>query len=183
MLLADAAPRVRELRLVDGMDHYWREVSLGAVDLTGGIVVGWYDLAQPHAYYNTGASTDLEHLRADCVAAATANGVDVSPFYGTGIVVNGSLSASFGRIGVTWIPDTGDGDFGNRARVTQHEMGHGWGLPHSTCADDGYYSSRWDVMSLGFSLERVERGGRGDLEDAVHVVGRTDRNRCGIGNQ
>src|SRR6202008_3844901 len=67
-------------------------------------------------------------------------------------VVNGSLPGSFGRIGVTWIADTGHGDFGNRARVTQHEMGHAWGLPHSNCADNAYfYTSQWDVMSLGIT--------------------------------
>ena len=37
-----------------GLDHYWREVSYGAISLTGSIVTGWHDLPYPQSDYLTG---------------------------------------------------------------------------------------------------------------------------------
>ena len=34
-----------------GMDHYWRETSYGNIDLSGSVVVGWYNLPRERAYY------------------------------------------------------------------------------------------------------------------------------------
>ena len=32
-----------------GLDHYWREVSYDMINLTGSVVVGWYNLPQPRS--------------------------------------------------------------------------------------------------------------------------------------
>jgi hypothetical protein len=44
---------------------------------------------------------------------------------------------------VTWEPPWGYGNQG----VMAHEMGHGWGWPHSSGAYGATYDSNWDVMS------------------------------------
>lgn len=42
-----------------GLDHYWREASFGAINLTGSVVVGWYTLPHPRSYYVSGNPVQL----------------------------------------------------------------------------------------------------------------------------
>ena len=54
--------------------------------------------------------------------------------------------------GTTWIGATPDGDPETIQKITAHEMGHTFGLMHSSGSvetPDGPYDSRWDVMSRG----------------------------------
>ena len=34
-----------------GLGHYWNEVSYGNINLTGSVVVGWYNLPHPKSSY------------------------------------------------------------------------------------------------------------------------------------
>lgn len=144
-----------------GMEHYWQELSYGQINLTGSLVVGWYNLPQPRSYYvydkNGDGVPDLDHGRAarDCAVAADAD-VYFPGMIGINLVFNQNLdccawggSWTFTLDGqtksynVTWLPPWGYENQG----VIGHEMGHGFGLPHSSGPYGDTYDSRWDVMS------------------------------------
>lgn len=57
------------------LDHYWRQVSYGKVNVTGSNAYGWFTLPQNRSYYVTSSGVDLGKLFNDCTAAANA-GVD-----------------------------------------------------------------------------------------------------------
>ncbi len=57
-----------------GLDHYWRELSYGNINIAGSIVLGWYDLPQPLSDYQQGyLNNGLNRLFEDCAAAADAD--------------------------------------------------------------------------------------------------------------
>jgi len=144
-----------------GMDHYWRELSFDQVNLTGSLVVGWYNLPLPRSSYvydmNGDGSVDLDHgkIASDCTAAADGD-VYFPGFIGINLVFNQNLdccawggSSTFALDGqtktynITWLPPWGYNNHG----IIGHEMGHGFGLPHSSGPYSATYDSRWDVMS------------------------------------
>jgi M6 family metalloprotease-like protein len=149
-----------------GLDHYWRDQSYNQINLTGTRTVGWYTLPQPRSYYvydlNGDGREDLDLTRAadDAVAAANAD-VYFPDYVGINVMFNKDLDGyawGGGRYltvdGVsrvynfTWLPTWG---YQNQ-NILAHEMGHGYGLPHSSgprnCAPFNYcYDSNWDVMS------------------------------------
>lgn len=136
-----------------GLDHYWREVSYDQANVAGSQAVGWYDLPEDHSAYVDGDNADLEKLKNDCAAAADAD-IHFPDYVGINLQFNqplGSFSwgggASLNIDGenrfyrMTWLADWAD-------HVTYaHEMGHGFGLPHSSGPYGAVYDSNWDVMS------------------------------------
>lgn len=151
---------------VGQLGHYWREVSYNKINLTGSSAYGWFDLSQPRSYYITQENgkdkADLRKLFADCGAAADPT-VDFASVQGVNMMFNGDLDGYAwgggscapleGRASlctrVTWNPPW---SFSNLAPLA-HEMGHGYGLPHSdnSDGDDDTYDNPWDVMSDGWS--------------------------------
>lgn len=141
-----------------GLDHYWREVSFDTVNILGSDAVGWFTLPHAEAYYNptgTNGGTDLSLLREDCLAAADAV-VDYTQFEGINMMFNTNIDgyAWGGRAyltldgesrlwRVTWEPPWGYSSI----TVIAHEMGHGFGLPHSSGTYGATYDNVWDVMS------------------------------------
>src|SRR6266849_5746014 len=140
-----------------GLDHYWRQVSYGNVNLTGSVVVGWYTLPQPRSYYVYGSPLQLDFQRAasDCTGVADAD-VYFPGFVGINLAFNDNLdccawggSWTLTRDGqsrayrMTWLPPWG---YENQGPVA-HEMGHGFGRPHSSGPYSATYDSAWDVMS------------------------------------
>lgn len=108
-----------------GLDHYWREVSYDNINITGSVVVGWYNLPQPRSYYvydqNGDGQVDLDFFRArnDCTAVADAE-VFFPGFVGINLMFNQNLdccawggSTTLTRDGqtkvyrITWIPPGG----------------------------------------------------------------------------
>ena len=138
-----------------GMIDYWRESSFGQLDLVRGDVVGWYDLPQPRSAYMNGDVPDVNRLKGDCATAADDD-VDFPAYFGVNFQFNESLGCcSFGGRGqlildgqtkaysMTWLPNWSD------QRLYAHEMGHGFGLRHSSGPYGNTYDSNWDVMSRG----------------------------------
>lgn len=144
-----------------GLDHYWREVSYNTVNVVGSGAVGWYTLPKPRSYYvydiDGDDSLDLNHERAsnDCTAVAD-NDVYFPDYVGINLMFNDDLDGfawgggdyltldGASRIWrVTWEPPWGYGHIG----VIYHEMGHGFGLPHSSGDYGKTYDNVWDVMS------------------------------------
>jgi hypothetical protein len=144
------------------LGHYWNEVSYGKINLAGSTAHGWFTLPHPRSHYITTVDgeddADLDQLFEDCVAAADPT-VDFAGVQGINMMFNGDLDGSAWGGGAcgpvegvanacirsTWNPPWA---FNNLAPLA-HEMGHGYGLPHSdnSDGDDDTYDNPWDVMS------------------------------------
>ncbi len=152
-----------------GLGHYWKEVSYGNIpDLSGSVVVGWYNLPQPRSYYvyinDRGAEAPKgDRAVKDCTAVADAE-VFFPDFDGINLIFNHSdmnhavsqggserltLDGQTQFYGVTWIHPAHAK--AHPHSVLAHEIGHTFGLPHSSGPYDETYDSRWDVMSGGGS--------------------------------
>ncbi len=145
-----------------GMDHYWREQSYGQITLQGSAPTDrWYTLPRPRSYYvydqNGDGAADMDRVRAteDCTGVAD-QAINFSAFVGLNMMFNTDLDGfSWGGYrtltldGVrrtwylTWEAPWGYTNLG----VLAHEMGHGFGLPHSSGMYGKTYDNRWDVMS------------------------------------
>ncbi len=168
------------------LDHYWREQSYDTINVVGSLAVDWVSLPQARSFYIPGSSADLTALFNDCTAAANAAGVDFSNggtggYEGINMMFNDVLDCCAWGGGrwatldgvtklwrTTWEPPWGYADEG----VIAHEMGHGFGLPHSTnWDDDGWpYDSPWDVMSAatGYAVSDPVYGRLGKHTIAYH---------------
>ena len=139
------------------VNDYWKEVSAGQIDLTGGAVFGWYDLPQPRSYYVNDATggANPSRLAADCAAAADAD-VNFPDFDGVAFQFNRDIGCCSYAGGISlnrdgqeksyhgiWMADWATPGIGNYA----HEIGHTFGLDHSTGPYGAIYDSQWDVMS------------------------------------
>ncbi|MGB7341795.1 MAG: hypothetical protein WBC91_23055 [Phototrophicaceae bacterium] len=148
-----------------GMDDYWRETSAQVVDIEGSGAFGWYDLPRSKSEYlrmaAANTSTALRTLMTDCTnAARQQDNVDFTQYGGINMMLNDTFGccAWGGRMALnidgqnlsfrtTWLPPWAF----NSLHVIAHEMGHGWGLPHSSGPYGKVYDSAWDVMSGGNS--------------------------------
>lgn len=141
-----------------GLDHYWQEVSYNAIDIQGSEVVGWYTLPQDRDYYiNDDNNPDFSRTVEDATAVADAD-VYFPDYEGINIFFSDSFARGWGgsstvtRDGVTkvysttWLPSWTHDDH----PYVVHEMGHGFGLPHSSGPYDTPYDSNWDPMSNSF---------------------------------
>ena len=150
---------------VGQLGHYWREVSYNKINLTGSTAHGWYTLPSPRSTYVTKVDgkdkADLNKLFTDCASVAPES-LDLNAPVGINLMCNGDLDGyAWGGQScatvrgtrlckrVTWNPPW---SFGNLAPLA-HEMGHGYGLPHSdnSDGDDDTYDNPWDVMSDSWS--------------------------------
>ncbi|MBK9549181.1 MAG: hypothetical protein IPO52_08820 [Gemmatimonadetes bacterium] len=144
------------------LDHYYRELSAGQMNLGGSQAVGWFTLPQPRAAYLPGGQLAFSALAADCTAAADAS-VNFANFSGILIQVNADLdgyawggSSFLSLDGVsrswpmTWMPLWATQSSMHGAYA--HEVGHSLGLPHSSGPYSATYDSRWDVMSNSYLI-------------------------------
>ena len=154
--------------LMDRMDDYWQETSYSQIDLAGSVVEGWYDMGKPKSDYvetveedgKEKKKTKLGGLAEDCTQAAMDAGFDFEGFVGVNLMYN-EKPASWSGFGggvyldidsqgnvlwdLTWMPPEG----WRHHSILGQEMGHAWGLPHSSGPGTATYDSQWDVMSGG----------------------------------
>lgn len=146
------------------MDHFWRENSYEKLNLEGSVESDWRTLPGTQASYREvngdGDTVPKFNLLAQDCADLHDGVVDFNGVDGINLMINGSIdtccawgggetitvdeggSTSFD---MTWMPP-----FGYRNHdVLGQEMGHGFGLPHSSGPYDATYDSQWDVMSGG----------------------------------
>ena len=143
-----------------GLNHYWKELSFNTVDVTGSTVgTDWYDLPNTELHYNptdTEKGTNLDTLANDCIDAADDD-VDFSLYTGINMMFNSDFDNGWAWGGsrtdtldgvtktwsITWEPPWSY----HNISVIAHEMGHGFGLPHSSYNRTAVYDNPWDVMS------------------------------------
>jgi M6 family metalloprotease-like protein len=169
-----------------GLDHYWRQVSYNQINVAGSTAAGWVTLPHPRShYFFPSGSADLTALANDCTAAADplvdfSNG-GTGGYVGINMMFNDNLDccawggARYATLdgvtkvwSTTWEPPWGYSIEG----VMAHEMGHGFGLPHSNNSDDdGWpYDNPWDVMSdtYGYALSDSVYGTLGKHTISYH---------------
>jgi M6 family metalloprotease-like protein len=145
-----------------GLDHYWREVSYNNINLSGSTVVGWYNLPLSKSRYQTNGGYDEDLLARDCTQAANAD-VFFPDYSNVNLMFNGdpgnyalggtntmSLDGQTRNYGMTWMPRFAyERGYGTGQVWLAHEMGHSFGLPHSSGPYNQTYDSDWDPMSDG----------------------------------
>jgi hypothetical protein len=163
---SDIATEPKNLAYFQGMyansypklDHYWREQSSSNIWLTGSNASGWFTLPHTEAWYPETNPAGLNQLAADCTAAADAS-VNFATYQTGGINMMfnydwysgwawggswwGTLDGVTKSWPMTWEPPWAYDDIS----VIQHEMGHSFGLPHSSGMYGATYDNAWDVMS------------------------------------
>lgn len=167
------------------LGHYWREVSHQKTNLQGSEAVGWFTLPQSRSHYidesGEKPKADLNKLFNDCTGVADAT-VDFSTVVGINMMFNDRLDDyawGGGRCAsldgprrcwsTTWNPPWSFYNLG----ILAHEMGHGYGLPHSdnSDGDDDPYDNPWDVMSDSWR-NAVQDGTYGTRPKHINIVQR-----------
>ena len=139
------------------ISDYFEETSYGTIDLAGGTVMAWVDMPHNRSYYGAPANADLTQMAKDCATASNTAGLDFDDYMGIDMHFNENMTYSWGgsvyltldgvsRIWkATWMSDWGV------AGVQAHEMGHGFGLLHSSGPYAQTYDSHWDQMSYAYA--------------------------------
>jgi M6 family metalloprotease-like protein len=139
------------------LDHYWKRLSYYLITVKGSGAYGWYTLPHPRSYYITGSPevANLGALADDCTAVADPY-VYFPTYTGINLMFNalldgfawgGSRSMTLDGVTRTWSM-TWEPPWGYQSISTMdHEMGHGFGWPHSSGNYGQTYDNDWDVMS------------------------------------
>src|SRR5689334_5689585 len=134
-----------------GLVEYWRDVSLGAIDITGSKVFGWVELEITRAQAGIGAGATRSTLVDNAIKAAQNKHQDpVSGFHSQIAVLAYNWSKDGAPAGADWrTPEwsqfwiDGSADQWGKVtltpphngNITAHEMGHGFGMDHDVGAD------------------------------------------------
>ncbi len=143
-----------------GFNHYWKEQSYNLININGSSVAGtgWFTLPSPRSTYVVNGALNFGLISQDCAGAADSV-VNFSNYIGINMMFNADLDGPAwgggstltldgvsGSWSTTWMPPWGYSD----VAVLAHEMGHGFGLPHSSGQYGATYDNAWDVMSDPF---------------------------------
>ncbi|MCL4805140.1 MAG: hypothetical protein KJ046_12640, partial [Anaerolineae bacterium] len=167
-MYGDAAPQ---------LGHYWDDLSYGAVSMAGSDAAGPFPMPHPYAAYGIPEAEDLDRLARDCIAAADPT-VDFSAFHGVNLMFDvtgavwgrawgggwyGMVDGSERAVPTSWLPTWAWQDIS----VVEHEMGHTFGLPHSSGPYGYTYDNPYDVMSA----DRYPCYAHNQYDDAYGCVG------------
>lgn len=134
-----------------GMCDFWRVITSGAMDISSSAVFGWFTMTHASAeakalQYPAGRATLFQWG----LDAAHAAGINLAPFRAILVLQNfgvdhGAVTVG-GNPGEVVIVHADPNVF--ECGFVGHEMGHGFGLPHSWSANpDFQYGDGWDLMS------------------------------------
>jgi hypothetical protein len=135
-----------------GLDHYWREISYNKINIANSNAYDWYSMPHPRSYYvydsNGDGKVEFDFGRATTDCTGQTAGVDLNQYYGLNLMFNSDLDGyswggNYNGKPTTWEPPWGYTDI----TVMSHEMGHAFGLPHSSYNPSQVYDNQWDVMS------------------------------------
>ncbi|HSJ05159.1 MAG TPA: putative Ig domain-containing protein [Longimicrobiales bacterium] len=141
-----------------GVTHYWEHVSAGSISMAGSTTHGWYTLPRPSSEYVMPGNWASAELERDCMAAADGD-VHFPDYAGINVQTNYDFGKSWASVtfsdldGMTRLYRlTILSDWAGMGSYA-HEIGHTFGLPHSSGPYSLVYDSHWDVMSRssGFS--------------------------------
>jgi hypothetical protein len=151
-----------------GLVEFWRDVSLGKLDISGSRVFGWLpiDIARQNA--GTGKGVTRSTLIDAAIRGAQAQGLDpLTGFHSQVAVYIENWSKDGAPAGAdwrdpTWAPFWIDGSaVGGKVcltpphdgDITAHEMGHGFGMEHDVGADlTTHYQDPCCIMSQNNSF-------------------------------
>ena len=147
-----------------GLVEYWRDVSLGAIDVSGSRVFGWLELDLARADAGIGSGANRSTLVDAAIAAAQRDGLDpINGFHSQIAVFTRNWSKDGAPAGADWRTPAWsafwiDGSADGRGKVTltpphdgnitAHEMGHGFGMQHDVSVDlKTHYADPCCIMS------------------------------------
>jgi hypothetical protein len=134
-----------------GLVEYWRDVSLGVIDISQSRVFGWVEIDIPRAKAGVGSGENRSTLVRRAVEAVQRAGGDPLEGFHSQIAVYTENWAKDGAPpgadwrdpvwGGQWIDGSADGAGKvtltppHDGDITAHEMGHGFGMQHDVGAD------------------------------------------------
>lgn len=134
-----------------GLVEYWRDVTLGKIDISGSRVFGWIEVDLPRNKANTGSGATRSTLVDAAIRAAKRAGFNPEAGFHSQISVyieNWSIDGvpqgldwSDPVWGKYWIDGSADARLKvnltppHDGNITAHEMGHGFGMDHDLGAD------------------------------------------------
>jgi hypothetical protein len=134
-----------------GFVEYWRDVSLGMIDIRGSRVFGWLEADIARAAANVGSGATRSTLIDAAIRGAQRDGFDpLTGFHSQIAVYTENWSVAGVPAGLDWSDPTWgqfwiDGSADGRGKVCltpphdgnicAHEMGHGFGMNHDLGAD------------------------------------------------
>jgi hypothetical protein len=156
-----------------GLIEYWRDVSLGAIDITGSRIFGWVEVEIPRKKAGgtppgpngtTPPGPGRSGLVDFAISAVQREGGDPLGGFHSQIAIyahnwsKDGVTQDDGDFATGWGPFWIDGSADSRGKVTltpphagdltEHEMGHGFGMKHDVSADfQTHYADPCCIMS------------------------------------
>ena len=139
------------------LEDFWREASYEHITDVTAEAFGWFTLPNNRAHYGfseTNAGFDIDAIIQDCVDVADAT-INFASFDAVSVMLNSPAPVAMATLFPLVYPDGATISLGALAipsnkfnlALMAHEMGHAYGLPHSS-ANGQSYANPWDLMGI-----------------------------------